>query len=101
MLTCDEESPSRYRVTFTVARDGGQLPDPVTLQRAASQAASPASPAPCTAGTSTGIDTVYAPDRYAAVAAAPAVVSDALKHQALSPSQPAIPAAQRLKNVIA
>ncbi len=41
--------------------------------------------------------TVYAPGRYAAVAVARAVVSGALKHQALSPSQRAMPAVQRLK----
>jgi hypothetical protein len=38
--------------------------------------------------------TVTAPDRYAAVAVARAVVSDALKRQALSSSQPADDRAQ-------
>jgi hypothetical protein len=64
MLTSGPEPPSRYSLTVTVARDGSQLPSPVTLQPAAGQAASRTSAsivsAP-TAGKIISIDTVYAP----------------------------------------
>jgi hypothetical protein len=33
------EPPSRYNVTITVARGGGQLPDPITFAAAADRAA--------------------------------------------------------------
>jgi len=86
-----QESPGRYHVTITVPRDGGQLPDPVTFQVESDRAAwrrSASIVSAHTAGQIISIVTVHAPDRYAAVAVAHAVVSDALKQQALSPRQP-------------
>ncbi len=82
------EPPSRYNVIVTVARDdGGRLPDPVTFAVAADEAAwrrSASIVSTHTADKLISIVTVYAPDRYAAVAVARAVALDALRHQAAS-----------------
>jgi hypothetical protein len=78
-----DEPLSRYNVTITVSRDGGQLPDPVTFAAAADQAAWRRSASIVSAHMADkiiNVVTVHAPDRYAAVAVARAVVSDALKH---------------------
>ena len=64
-----------------VARESGQFPDPVTFAAAASQAAwrrSASIVTAHTAGTIISVVTVDAPGRYAAVAVARAIVSDAL-----------------------
>jgi hypothetical protein len=77
------EPPSRYNVTITVAREGGRLPDPVSLAAAADRAAWRRFASIVSAHTADqiiSVVTVYAPARYAAVAVARAVVSDALKH---------------------
>jgi hypothetical protein len=84
------EPPGRYDVIIRVARDGGQLPDPVAFAIAADQAASRRSASIISvhmADTIINVVTVSAPDRYAALAVARAVVSDALKLQAPSPTQ--------------
>jgi hypothetical protein len=84
------ESPGRYDVIIRVARDGGQLPDPVTFAVAADQAASRRSASIISvhlADTIINVVTVTAPERSAALAVARAVVSDALKLQAPSPTQ--------------
>ena len=84
------EPPSRYDVIIRVARDGGQLPDPVTFAVAADQAASRRSASIISVHTDDAIIsvvTVTAPGRYAALAVARAVVSHALKPQAPSPAQ--------------
>jgi len=82
------EPPSRYNVIVTVARDdGGRLPDPVRFAVAADEAAwrrSASVVSTHTIDTIISIVTVYAPDRYAAVAVARAVAMDALRHQAAS-----------------
>lgn len=81
------EPPSRYNVTVTVSGDDGQLPDLISFAVAADEAAWRRSASIVSAHTSDriiSIVTVYAPDRYAAEAVARAVVSDALKHQAVS-----------------
>ena len=82
------EPPSRYNIIVTVARDdGGRLPDPVTFAAAADEAAwrrSASIVSTHIADRIIGIVTVYAPDRYAAMAVARAVASDALRHQAAS-----------------
>jgi len=86
------ESPSRYDVIITVARDGGRLPDPVTFAVAADRTASRRSASIISAHTADAIIsvvTVTAPGRYAALAVARAVVSDALNQQAPSPRQSA------------
>jgi hypothetical protein len=75
------EPPSRYNVTVTVARDNGELPDPVAFAVAADQAAWRRSASIVSAHMTDriiSIVTVYAPDRYAAVAVARAVVADAV-----------------------
>src|SRR5580700_1739532 len=93
MVPIVHETPGRYDVIIRVARDGGQLPDPVTFAVAADQAASRRSASIIsvhTAGTIINVVTVTAPGRYAALAVARAVVSDALKAQAPSPTQLAI-----------
>jgi hypothetical protein len=83
------EPPSRYNVTVTVSRDqDGQLPDPVLFAVAADEAAWRKSASIVSAHTDDriiSIVTVYAPDRYAAVTVARAVVSDALRHLGASP----------------
>lgn len=84
------EPPVRYNVTITVARDSGQLPDPVTFAEAARQAAwrrSASIVGTHTADTIISVVMVDAPSRYAAVAVARAIASDALKHQAPAPSE--------------
>jgi hypothetical protein len=89
------ESPSRYNVTVTVSRDDGELPDLISFAMAADEAAWRRSASIVSAHTSDSIIsivTVHAPDRYAAVAIARAVVSDALdrgRHFAASP-EPAL-----------
>jgi hypothetical protein len=84
------EPPGRYDVIIKVARDGGQLPDPVPFAVAADQAASRRFASIISvhlADTIINVVTVTAPSRYAALAVARAVVSDALKLQAPSPIQ--------------
>jgi hypothetical protein len=82
------EPPSRYNVIVTVARDDdGRLPNPVAFAVAADEAAwrrSASIVSTHTADKIIGIVTVYAPDRYAAMAVARAVALDALGHQAAS-----------------
>jgi hypothetical protein len=80
------EPLSRYDVTVTVGCDGGDLPDPAAFAAAAGQAAWSRSAGILSAhlaDTIISVVTVIAPDRDAAVAVARAVVSDALKRQAL------------------
>jgi hypothetical protein len=75
------EPPSRYDVTVTVDRDGGDLPNPAEFAVAAEQAASARSASVMsahTAGKIISIVTVQAADRPVAVAVALAVVSEAL-----------------------
>ena len=91
------EPPSRYNITVTAGCDGGCLPDPAAFAAAADQAASGRSASISSAHLADkiiSVVTVTAPHRYAAVAVARAVVSDALKRQALSSSQPADDRAQ-------
>jgi hypothetical protein len=86
------EPLSRYNITVTVRRDGGNLPDPAAFAAAATQAAWNRSASVISAhlaDTIISVVTVTAPDRYAAVAVARAVVSDALKRKAPSSSRPA------------
>jgi hypothetical protein len=82
------EPPSRYNVIVTVTRDdGGRLPDPVTFAVAADEAAWRRSASVVSTHTIDkiiSIVTVYAPDRYAAMAVARAVALDALRRQAAS-----------------
>ena len=84
------EPPSRYNVTVTVARDGGCLPDPAGFAVAAGQAASSRAASVVsahTAGQIISVVTVQMADRPAAVAVALAVVSEALRRPAASPSR--------------
>ena len=85
------EPPSRYNVTVTVSRDqDGRLPDPAEFAVAADEAAWRRSASIVSAHMDDriiSIVTVHAPDRYAAVAVARAVVSDALRHRAGSAGQ--------------
>jgi hypothetical protein len=87
------EPPSRYNVTVTVSRDqDGQLPDPAAFAVAADEAAWRRSASIVSAHMDDriiSIVTVHAPDRYAAVAVARAVVSDALRDRAGSAGQSA------------
>jgi hypothetical protein len=88
---------SRYNVTVSVGCDGGYLPDPAAFAAAADQAAWGRSASISSAHLADkiiSVVTVTASHRYAAVAVARAVVSDALKRQALSSSQPADDGAQ-------
>jgi hypothetical protein len=82
------EPPSRHDVTVTVSRDqAGQLPDPATFAVAADEAAWRRSASIVSAHLDDriiSIVTVHAPNRYAAVIVARAVVSDALGHHAAS-----------------
>ena len=90
MVPIVHEPPGRYDIIIRVARYGGQLPDPVTFAVAADQAAARRSASIIsvhTADTIINVVTVTAPGRYAALAVARAVVSDALKLQAPSPIQ--------------
>ena len=81
------EPPSRYDVTVTVSRDqDGQLPDPVAFAVAADEAAWRRSASIVSAHMDDriiSIVTVHAPNRYAAVTVARAVVSDALGPRAV------------------
>ena len=73
MVPIVHETPGRYDVIIRVARDGGQLPDPVTFAVAADQAASRRSASIISvhmADTIINVVTVTAPDRYAATAVA-------------------------------
>jgi hypothetical protein len=84
------EPLSRYNITVTAWCDGGYLPGPAAFAAAADQAAWGRSASIISAhlaGKIISVVTVTAPHRYAAVAVARAVVSDALKRQALSSSQ--------------
>jgi hypothetical protein len=84
------EPLTRYDVTVTVGCDGSSLPDPAAFTAAANRAAWSRSASIVSAHLADkiiSIVTVTAPDRYAAVAVARAVVSDALKRQALSSSK--------------
>jgi hypothetical protein len=86
------EPLSRYDVTVTIGSDGGSLPYPAAFAVAADQAAWSRFASIISAHLADkiiSVVTVAAPDRPAAVAVALAVVSDALKRQALSPSQAA------------
>ena len=83
------EPLSPYDVTVTVRREGGSRPDPAAFAAAAEQAAWSRSASIISAHLADkiiSVVTVVAPDRYAAVAVARAVVADALKRQALSSS---------------
>jgi hypothetical protein len=80
------EPLSRYDVTVTVGCDGSSLPDPAAFAAAADHAAWSRSASIVSAHLGDkiiSVVTVTAPDRHAAVAVARAVVSDALKRQAL------------------
>ena len=82
MVPIVHEPPGRYDVIINVARDGGQLPDPVTFAVAADQAASRRFASIISvhmSDTIINVVTVTAPSRYAAQAIARAVESDALK----------------------
>jgi hypothetical protein len=84
------EPLTRYDVTVTVARDGGYLPGPAEFAVAAGQAAAGRNASVVTAHTAEqiiSVVTVYAGDRPAAVAVALAVVSEALRCPAVSPSR--------------
>lgn len=84
------EPPSRYNVTITVAREDGRLFDPVSFAAAADRAAwrrSASIVSAYTADQIISVVTVHTPGRYAAVAVARAVVSDALKHQVTTPGR--------------
>ena len=84
------EPPNRYDVTVTVARDGGYLPDPAEFAVAAEQAASSRAASVVSAHTAEqiiSVVTVQTADRPAAVAVALAVVSEALRRPAASPSR--------------
>ena len=86
------ESLSRYNVTVTVACDGGSGPDLAAFAAAADRAATRRSASVISAylaGRIISVVTVTAPGRYAAVAVARAVVSDALTRQALPSSRSA------------
>ena len=81
------EPPSRYNVTVTISGNDGQLPDLTSFALAADEAAWRRSASIVSAHTNDriiSIVTVYAPHPYAAEAVARAVVSDALKRQAVS-----------------
>jgi hypothetical protein len=83
------EPLSRYDVTVTVACDGGSGPDLAAFAAAADRAAWRRSASIISAHLADkiiSVVTVTAPDRYAAVAVARAVVSDGLNRQALSPA---------------
>jgi hypothetical protein len=86
------ERLSRYNVTVTIGCDGAYLPDPAAFAVAADHAAWSRSASIISAHLADkiiSVVTVTAPDRYAAAAVARAVVSAALKRQALSSSRSA------------
>jgi len=85
-----DEPPLRDDVTVTVARDGGYLPGPAEFAVAAGQAASNRAASVVsahTAGQIISVVTVRTADRSTAVAVALAVVSEALRRPAASPSR--------------
>jgi hypothetical protein len=84
------ESPSRYDVTVTIARDGGYLPGPPEFALAAEQAALSMNASVVTAHTAEqiiSVVTVGMADRPATVAVALAVVSEALRRPVMSPTR--------------
>jgi hypothetical protein len=84
------EPLNRYDITVTVGCDGGSLPGPAAFAAAAGRAAGSRPVRIISAHLADkiiSVVTVTAPDRYAAVAVARAVVSDALKRQALASSR--------------
>jgi hypothetical protein len=86
------EPLSRHTVTVTVGSNGGYRPDPAAFAVAADQAAWSRSASIISAHLADkiiSVVTVTAPDRYAAMTVARAVISDALKRQAPSSTQPA------------
>ena len=90
MVSGMNEPPNRYDVTVTVAREGGHLPDPAEFAVAAEQAASSRNASVMSAHTAEqiiSVVTVQTADRPAAVAVALAVVSEALRRPAVSPSR--------------
>ena len=91
------EPLSRYNITVTVGCDGGYLPGPAAFAAAADQAAWGRSASIISAYLADkiiSVVTVTAPHRYAAVAVARALLSDALKRQVLPSCQPADDRAQ-------
>jgi hypothetical protein len=100
LIVPDMNEPlSRYNVTVTVRRDGCSRPGPAALTMVAEQAAWGRSASIISAHLADkiiSVVTVTAPDRYAAVAVARAVVSDALMRQALSSSRSAADRANQL-----
>ena len=90
MVSGMTEPPRRYDVTVTVTRDDSYRPDPAEFAVAAEQAASSRAASVMsahTAGKIVSIVTVETADRSAAVAVALAVVSEALRCPAASPSR--------------
>jgi hypothetical protein len=84
------EPPRRYDITITVDRDGGYLPNPAEFTVTALQAAAARDAAIVsahTAGQIISVVTIQALDRSAAVAAALAVVSEALRRPVASPAR--------------
>ena len=84
------DPPRRYDITITVDRDGGHLPNPAEFAVTAQQAASARGAAIVSAHTAGQIIcavTIHAVDRSAAVAAALAVVSEALRRPVASPAR--------------
>ena len=81
------EPSRRYDVTITVDTDGGSSPNPAEFAVAAGQAASARAASIVSAHTASQVIsmvTILAADRPAAIAAALAVVSDALKRPVAS-----------------
>ena len=81
------EAPRRYDVTITLNTDGGHVSNPAEFAVSAERAASARAASIVSAHTASqiiSIVTVLAAGLPAAVAAALAVVSDALKHPAAS-----------------
>lgn len=90
MVSGINEPLIRYDVTVTVTRDDGYHPDPAEFAVAAEQAASSRAASVVSAHTAEqiiSIVTVQTTDRSAAVAVALAVVSEALRRLAASPSR--------------
>ncbi len=82
------EPLTRYNVTVTARCDGGYLPDPAAFTAAAERAAWSRSASIISAHLADkiiSVVTVTAPDRYAGMTVAQAVVSDTLKRQARHP----------------
>ncbi len=81
------EPPRRYNVTITVEKDGDCLPNPAEFAVAAGEAASARAAGVVSAHTTEkiiSVVTLHASDQRAAVAAALAVVSEALKRPVVS-----------------